>query len=502
MFRIILANIRFICVLLFFTSLIFVTESTSEDPYIYFYSNHDGAFVTQSANGDDKQILAVFDSNNQPIYGPGWSHNGEWFAWFLSSPLASINGGYILSTIDNVTNYISITLPDEGQIVDMQWSPIHDRLLIVQESTPNLPHLYIYEPTTGNIVSLYNSNTSGIYRAAWSNFDDQVMLYFLGEDNTSTLTTISLAEELAVTTFAQDNITNFPQVYWSQDGKYLYLLAQPRTLQLVEGVEQTDLGEFENLLEDVSWSPDAEFALVASTNPQNMTELSLLNTNTLEIYTIIDDLDVDTFLFGNTRFLDRGIRSISTYDHWAPNSMSFIFQTGDNILYIYDIVTDTMNSVPIPDSGSATSFWWSSNDTVWIEWAGESDSLYTFDLQTLALVRMFPNNDTEFIINPLFPSSISPQYSYLFFSRITSCGYICVYDVEQEAVLSDIDPIQIDEMEVFPQNTLWHEDGRWALLISDYREQVWVSTFGLENIQLTSIGECSISESCFGWLPE
>src|SRR5690349_2829285 len=111
-----------------------VSASASDEPYIYYYSLPQQAFILERADGTDSRILAtyMFPENHENILGPGWSYSGEWFAWTSNS-----QGGTLYDMDVELVNRISgerLTLtPEFGKqhrVDTMLWSPASDLLLV------------------------------------------------------------------------------------------------------------------------------------------------------------------------------------------------------------------------------------------------------------------------------------------------------------------------------------------------------------------------------------
>lgn len=52
--------------------------------YIYYFDHEDMAFVIESVEGNNREILANFstlDVETEYVLGPGWSPSGNWFAY-------------------------------------------------------------------------------------------------------------------------------------------------------------------------------------------------------------------------------------------------------------------------------------------------------------------------------------------------------------------------------------------------------------------------------------
>jgi hypothetical protein len=92
-------------------------QAQSDDsPLIYYYSQDDAAFIIETAEGANREILANFTlREHRQIAGPGWSPSGQWFAWFESSPSVAPSNGYVIRR--GSEDYISVF--DSEGVIDM-----------------------------------------------------------------------------------------------------------------------------------------------------------------------------------------------------------------------------------------------------------------------------------------------------------------------------------------------------------------------------------------------
>jgi hypothetical protein len=109
--------------------------ATQDDaPYLYYYSQALNSVVIERADGTDSRIIGqgLVDEDVVFVYRPGWSPDGQWFAWRVWRRegyygYGSAGRGYVTSA-DGQTR---LDLLDRFQCVDsMLWHPTDNILLV------------------------------------------------------------------------------------------------------------------------------------------------------------------------------------------------------------------------------------------------------------------------------------------------------------------------------------------------------------------------------------
>jgi hypothetical protein len=98
-------------------------------PYVYYYSEPQNAFRIEQANGQEQHLLPVeLTSEYGMVGGPGWSPDGEWFAWgFFQGGYENWLQGEVVH-IDGITRLRTVEL--FNHIDWMYWSPDGEFLLV------------------------------------------------------------------------------------------------------------------------------------------------------------------------------------------------------------------------------------------------------------------------------------------------------------------------------------------------------------------------------------
>lgn len=119
-----------------FVLLLFSTVATAQEeqpPYLYYYSHALNAIVIERADGSDSQTLGegLTSLEANEIGGPGWSPDGQWFAWY-GIKLESF-GNFLVrgAAAVRLDNQARLEILDQFASVDeMLWSPDSRYLLV------------------------------------------------------------------------------------------------------------------------------------------------------------------------------------------------------------------------------------------------------------------------------------------------------------------------------------------------------------------------------------
>ncbi len=142
----------------------------SEVPYIYYYSDALNGLVIERADGTDSRALGV-GLVGELLYraeGPGWSHDGTWFAWHKAT-----SGFWSWSTPDSAyavhidgERTLSRQLADFTCIISMDWSPSQNMLLVLGQlrgsssCRTDAVHTYrLIDADAGRMIADFSVNT-------------------------------------------------------------------------------------------------------------------------------------------------------------------------------------------------------------------------------------------------------------------------------------------------------------------------------------------------------
>lgn len=98
------------------------TTAQSDAPYIYYYSHALNGIVIERADGTDSRIIGqgLVETLLPEAEGPGWSPNGEWFAWLMVDTFYRVStSAYIISSDGEQI----IHFEDFRCVQSMTWSP-------------------------------------------------------------------------------------------------------------------------------------------------------------------------------------------------------------------------------------------------------------------------------------------------------------------------------------------------------------------------------------------
>lgn len=127
------------------------SDDTAYAPYIYYYSHALNGIVVERADGSDSRILGqgLAEEPKNQVYGPGWSPDGQWFAWRFDGSWTGIGKGYAI----NIDGQTSLRLLEAIPCVHgIQWHPARNILLVygwqeIRDSgdCPKIPYpIYTY----------------------------------------------------------------------------------------------------------------------------------------------------------------------------------------------------------------------------------------------------------------------------------------------------------------------------------------------------------------------
>ena len=107
-------------------------SSLNDTPYLYYYSNTLKGIVIERTDGTDSRLLGggLVDEHVHMTHGPGWSPDGQWFAWQVETSgsfYSNIGKGYAVhidgeQTLDLLEGF--------SCVYSMRWHPTQNILLI------------------------------------------------------------------------------------------------------------------------------------------------------------------------------------------------------------------------------------------------------------------------------------------------------------------------------------------------------------------------------------
>lgn len=156
---------------------------TDDIPYIYYYSTPLNGIVIERADGSDSRIIGqglVDDPYLYRVYGPGWSPDSEWFAWWVADPLnyyPEAGQGYAVSS--DGQNRLQM-LDSFACVVSMKWHPTHPLLLVggflekdvdgmcpQATSSSRLFSYWLFDLDTQNRVAVFNTFNENLIFLNW-----------------------------------------------------------------------------------------------------------------------------------------------------------------------------------------------------------------------------------------------------------------------------------------------------------------------------------------------
>lgn len=482
----------------------------SSAPSIYYYSPSESAFVVEGADGSHHAILAQYQlpSRSSPlgIGGPGWSPSGQWFAWTITdleggNPPESVANivnretGEILSLVDSLNNRAL------GDIV-MHWSPIEDLLLVFD----GLSKTFLFDARSQKVVTVFdvthepelirwapNGQSVIFYDSDFSSPNEPVFkMYVIGLDGKRQERHLHLVSD------CYREILPF----WSAGTKVAYLNADDGTLVIEDFTtgDKTSQEVSQGVLRFVDWSPDGNHALVytASSCEAKSLQVDLLSLNDQTFTSLLQGATLpESYVTG--RF-DDWFNHYTLYpiSGWSPSGDKAVIFSSDNDLYALALSPYSLQKISIPLIGK----------TNFVHWVNNSDrclferdpiepqkqaEIFSYDFQTQVLDPFLESSETDNIsFLALSPNGHFLAYSYLY-------GYLVdltTGDTNQIEFLSSVLPEggRIDEV-------IWHPSEDWLFILYQAPSTRLVNVVDSEGNIQRELGECTVSPSCFGWLP-
>ncbi|XWX03424.1 hypothetical protein VZO05_13030 [Aggregatilineales bacterium SYSU G02658] len=491
--------------------------SEQEIPFLYYYSENDSAFVIESADGGNKRVLISYTlpSQDNIIIGPGWSASGNWFAWAtgvragLSSGLES--QAFIVSkTGAELENAIV-----GGQIVDLSWSPVHDILLVrrlnelgsgteyllldVQNNlaappseitkldVPSDAEAFVEWTPTG-LLAMYHSNNLTSQR------NDYVMRVFSNKgQQIGSYTFLGIAEK-PIECFS---------LHWSDTGLFAYIDSNGQYLHIQNSISG-DAFIFDAPIQQfgwADWSPDNTKLIVYSGSTCTLGSsvaspmwLLSLTEKTIE--------QVSERAIRPARIIDNFIRFISS-SAWSPDGTKIAFREQQRgwILDVesldkYEISAGVMDLVV---ESNLLDWSQSENRLTFIAKTIEtSPAIYTHDVASKDYEILSVTHD----VYPLTFFAYSENEKYIAYTSF-ECGGACVLDREQETAYRIVLSSDISNEGNNAFEIMWHPRANWMILTTDavgISRVIYASDASGNMVR--KLGECSVTPSCFGWLPD
>ncbi|MCI0710610.1 MAG: hypothetical protein L0154_10660 [Chloroflexi bacterium] len=484
------------------------TSYAGEDPQFYYFDKAKGAFVIESATGDSSRILfdlsevGIEDTNHDfTIIGPGWSPSGEWLVWLAGSWQSLTSGAAGLGSSRNLFVYSRSSeknapifkKPEEvALLLSIDWSPVEDLLLVHYINKEQNAVVVVLDALSLELTLKMEIDGSdeGSGIGGWTpagnlemyEFQDGGYSYLYRVLNTTGESLDTREIDATASCFAEN-------IFWSNSGYFAYLKPRTQTLNIgsISPAIHVETGlRFNNY--HVIWSPDGNFALIFDRcESYELSSVNLFSVETSEIETIMDEA-----------------RTPPSWDFnpWSPTGNRAVLFNPIVNPYILD--AETLNLEPIDYTANKS-------DPL-IEWALDGDTLAYYSLaenRKIYIVNLATNVQSSIwsidVQNRPVDIAFSSTGKYLAYTEYEEGSDLHVWDILAQEKLSAVELLRGAFGQVnFPAGEIWwHADSEWLLFAGDTG---WVDT--VVNIVNANgqfhreVGQCVLSPSCFGWMPE
>jgi hypothetical protein len=482
-----------------------VQAQGDDSPLIYYYSRADTAFVIETAIGAQHEILTNFAlRENRQIAGPGWSPSGQWFAWFETSQGAAPSNGYVIHRGSH--DYISLF--DSEGIIDMYWSPVDDFLLasrtmyddkanqkteiVVIDFAADQRILWRDTHTQEQLVSLgWLPYGQGVYIA-----DASGQIYITQIDEGSPANEMTIETSSGFCSPISLSPANY-LVHQSADGLSLIVL------DVSEGDAKTVIqSKIDGKIRNVYWSHSGFQAVIYTTTSCSENWIGnvwFLDARAGNLLQIAEDAP----LLWSLRTTD----SRFSYEPiWSPDDTYFAYTTADHTLQIVEPTSLQSGLVDIAQDGGIERFWWVSEKEILFEWNVDQwyqDSIYIvsaaswLDPAEYRVARV----DIRYEASAAQFPTLSPRSTKWAFSS-PNCNNGCILDLISGKI---IESYQIEGLQDVPYNVsefVWHPSDEWLFLLNSSDGLRYISIVSVSGEIQRQLGLCTLSPSCFGWMPD
>jgi WD40 repeat protein len=505
-----------------------VSETSSDAPYIYYYSEVLNAFVVERADGSGSRLLAqgMMDGDESWFSGPGWSPSGEWFAWTAGRWAAHfvIKGAH--PYVVGVDDSRPAGLPGDFNDVSMQWSPTEDVLFIAGAIDPETTHdsnregestnrrIALYDPaseqflaTVNDVFFDHNSHRDAVPEIAWR-YDGAYALaaytrsysvydpseqprYYVMFDRSGSVVRRATESDIFGLIYRHDPAAN--DRLWTGFVRRLDAgTGEPIIEDLVTG-DQLTTSQYISLLRERGWWPDYNRCRTFGFTHND--EEEICTTRTFLGLILGHTLELLRQTAGEFVRMPEFIEQIGV----SPDGRYVAYAESDT-LHLLRVQTQALNSFDI-ELGDSPEWWWTDKGQLVIHPAQtRPDEAVTFTVIELTDVQR------HYQFDPRFPTlTVSPNGQRLLWEE----GY-----VEGTHILD----VTTGEMQVFRPHAnsfraisngraIWHEAGDWVFSNQNATRAGgvgcldYIGIIGVEQGIRRDFGRYCGDVTPYGWLP-
>lgn len=494
-------------------------SANEEAPFLYYFSDELNAFVIERADGTDTTVLTKYAIPQQDhvISGPGWSASGIWFAWYSAVPTSggTTNGDAMMV---NHSGRQSFRVREQCAANLMKWLGTEDLILIgcYQTIESHTDYVYlVFDPNKREEILLLDSGSLGlsgdisdITSAYWTPGGNNLVIYHANsidfDETDYTMKVFSLDGSLVTEREFYTKHLTISQPYWSNADNVIYVAADSGRI-VVENFQHKKIIEFETSLDQigwVDWSQNGDYAFVYGGELSPFVDYSI-DPNPVWLLSVPDESLMLISETSRPLNLSRQAPRFYVTTTWSPSDDRGFFVDASSTVYMvmpnrsevvilherYDANREIYPQVMRWHHGGE-------NLTV-IEYSLSQyqGTLYDYDVSSNQLL-----NTVEMGIT--FDNFVySPSEKYLAYSS-ADCDGICLLNSTTSAIVEmpfTYSPENIGtSMEL-----LRHPQADWLIAAGNpdgaWR---WLNVINPTTGEQRNLGECALTFSCFGWLPD
>lgn len=469
-------------------------------PFIYYFSEADGGFVIESADGKDKTVLIDYSlpSLERPILveGPGWSPSGIWFAWTIINSdygaVSPVGQAFIYNRLTHQTISLVDTLQEQITI-KLNWSPTSDLLLVEKTNFSQVQQMSIVESKASTIVIFDPINQiprveiEGFAdRARWVIDGNYVLLkdfYDADREEVFEMVLLSPDGQQESIPIIADRLCYDRTYIASEQKQWLIYPAENNRLMLLDTLENTIQeidNQFSSVIQYIVWHPQGDYALVFTGNE--------CDSEPFQIW-LVSITKVTLELIEDSGDLIPVYTSPSSY--WSDSGeFALVLDTNGKIGVLS---TKTEDITYFANADLFYTWEWQADEKLFI---ASADTVFEYDLTTSTLKsQKLP------VLNNIFRLSLSGNQE-----MIGIIGFPTLILNNEFKIIAEID-LLLDKNfsggELPIEDILWHPQSNYAFIYAREGNRIFLNILNSENMfQRELTDRVSLSPAGFGWLPE
>jgi hypothetical protein len=481
-----------------------VQSQGDDSPLIYYYSQDNAAFIIETAAGERHEILASFAlREHMQIAGPGWSPSGQWFAWFERSQGAAPSNAYVIRRGSG--DYISIF--DSEGVIDTYWSPADDLLLasrtVYDEKANQQTEIVVIDFAKDRRILLRDTFKGELLSLGWLPHGQGI---FITDTSGRVYITQNLEFQVHEEATIETNSGFCSPIFFSPANYLLHQSTDGLSLAVSDvsdlDVETVIQSNIDGIIRNVYWSHSGLQAVIYMTASCSITwtgDIWFLDIQTRTVLQVAQDVpplwDLRTT---DSRF--------SYKPTWSPDDTYFAYLTGNHALQVVETNSLRSSLIDIAQDGDVGRFWWVSEKEILFEWNVDQwykDSIFIasavswLDPAEHQVTRL----DIHYEASAAQLPALSSQSTKWAFSS-PDCNNGCILDLISGKVIESYQIEGLQEIPYVVSEFVWHSSDEWLFLLNDSDGIQYVSIASVSGTIQRRVGLCTLSSSCFGWMPD